>query len=108
MALANIASSAVFNRVQSFVDDAFGGRAVFRLFPALIPSESDRSVLAFGGEFGYDLTEDLSVSVLQVLTGTNEPTLFNISYDINERFRARGSVSTDGDATGLFEYRFRF
>lgn len=108
LALVNIASSTVLNRVQSYVDDAFGGRAVFRLFPILIPTETDRSVLAFGGEFGYDVTNNLSLSVLQVLTGTNDPTLFNISYDINEKFRARGSVSTEGEATGLLEYRFRF
>lgn len=108
LALVNIASSAVLNRFQSYVDDAFRGRAVFRLFPILIPTESERSVLAFGGEFGYNVTNNLSLSVLQVLTGTNDPTLFNISYEINERFRARGSVSTEGDATGLLEYRFRF
>ena len=108
LALANIASSAVLNRVQSYVDDAFGGRAVFRLFPILIPNEAERSVLAFGGELGYDVTDDLSVSVLQVLTGTDDPTRFNVSYDINERFRARSSISIDGEATGLLEYRFRF
>ncbi|MEM9137326.1 MAG: translocation/assembly module TamB domain-containing protein [Cyanobacteria bacterium P01_F01_bin.42] len=108
LALANIASSAVLNRVQSYVDNAFGGRAVFRLFPVLIPNETEESVLAFGGEFGYDATDDLSVSVLQVLTGTDDPTRFNVNYDINDRFRARGSVSIDGEATGLLEYRFRF
>ena len=108
LALANIASSAVLNRVQSYVDDAFGGRAVFRLFPVLIPNEAERSVLAFGGEFGYDISDDLSVSVLQVLTGTDDPTRFNVSYDINEAFRARASISIDGEAAGLLEYRFRF
>ena len=50
----------------------------------------------------------LSVSVLQVLTGVDDPTRFNINYDINERFRARGSISIEGEATGLLEYRFRF
>ena len=70
LALANIASSAVLNRVQSYVDDAFGGRAVFRLFPVLIPNEAERSVLAFGGEFGYEVTDD-SISI--------SPTSFNRS-----------------------------
>jgi translocation and assembly module TamB len=108
LALANIASSAFLNRVQGLVDKAFGGRAIFRLFPVLIPNEGDRSVLAFGGELGYDLTDDFSVSLLQTLTGPEDPTRLNLSYDVNEKLRARTTVSFDGEVAGLLEYRFRF
>ncbi len=108
LALAKIASSTFLNRVQTVVDDAIGGRTIFRLFPVLIPNDTDGAVLAFGGELGYDITDNLSVSVLQILRGIDEPTRFNVSYDINKNFRTRGNISIDGEAVGVLEYRIRF
>ncbi|NCJ06919.1 DUF748 domain-containing protein [Synechococcales cyanobacterium C] len=110
LALANIASSAFLTTATGFLSDLLGARATFRIFPVLIPNSNnrDRSVLQLGAEFGYDVTDRFSVSVLQVLTGLDEPTLFNLSYDINDQFRIRGGVNTDGDALGILEYRLRF
>jgi translocation and assembly module TamB len=110
-ALVNLASSAVLNRVQSFVDDVLGGRASFRLFPVLTPTQennNNRSALELGAELGYDVTDKLSVSMLQVVTSPNELPQFNVSYDVNDQFRVRGSVNFEGDAIGIVEYRIRF
>ncbi|NJM65724.1 MAG: DUF748 domain-containing protein [Acaryochloris sp. RU_4_1] len=109
-AAVNIATSAAFSGIQQTLNDALGSRATFRAFPVLLPNQnnSQSSVLAFGAELGYDITDRFSASVLQILTGVDEPTLFNLSYDINDQLRARTSVSTEGEAVGVLEYRVRF
>jgi translocation and assembly module TamB len=112
-ALVNLASSAALNRIQGFVDGVLGGRANFRLFPVLTPTKdnnnsNNRSALELGAEFGYDVTDKLSVSVLQVVTSPNELPQLNVSYDVNDKLRARGAVNFDGDAIGIVEYRIRF
>ncbi len=109
-AAANIASSAAFSSVQQALNDALGSRASFRAFPVLLPNQNNNqsAVLAFGAELGFDITDRFSASVLQILTGVDEPTLFNLSYEINNQLRARTSVSSDGEAVGVLEYRIRF
>jgi translocation and assembly module TamB len=112
-ALVNLASSAVLNRFQSFADGVLGGRASFRLFPVLTPTKdnnnnNNRSALELGAEFGYDVTDKLSLSLLQVVTSPNELPQFNVSYDVNDKLRVRGAVNFDGDAIGIVEYRIRF
>ncbi|MGR3278107.1 translocation/assembly module TamB domain-containing protein [Acaryochloris marina NIES-2412] len=109
-AAANIASSAAFSSVQQALNDALGSRASFRAFPVLLPNQNNNqsAVLAFGAELGFDITDRFSASVLQILTGVDEPTLFNLSYEINNQLRARSSVSSDGEAVGVLEYRIRF
>lgn len=109
-AAANIASSAAFSSVQQALNDALGSRASFRAFPVLLPNQSNNqsAVLAFGAELGFDITDRFSASVLQILTGVDEPTLFNLSYEINNQIRARSSVSSEGEAVGVLEYRIQF
>jgi translocation and assembly module TamB len=108
-ALVNLASSAFLNRVQSAVDDVLGGRVNFRLFPLLTPVKNKSSaVLELGAELGVEVTDKLSVSLLQVLTNRSDSPQININYDINNQFRARGSVNLQGDAVGILEYRIRF
>ncbi|WP_299411518.1 translocation/assembly module TamB domain-containing protein [Acaryochloris sp. IP29b_bin.148] len=109
LALVNLASSAFLTGFEGLFSDALGTRASFRLFPVLIPNQDqEQSVLAFGAELGYDVTDRFSVSALQILTGLDEATLFNASYDINEQLRVRSAISTDGEAVGILEYRIRF
>lgn len=109
LALANLASSAFLTGFEGLFADVLGTRASFRLFPVLIPNDGqDQSVLAFGAELGYDITDRFSVSALQILTGLDEATLFNASYDINEQLRVRSAISTNGEAVGILEYRIRF
>ncbi|MGB7416694.1 MAG: translocation/assembly module TamB domain-containing protein, partial [Thermosynechococcaceae cyanobacterium] len=109
-AAVNLASSAAFTEVQGLFDGLLGSRATFRVFPALLPNSngSEASVLSLGAEFGYAVTDKFSVSVTQVLTGVNEPTLFNLSYDINRNLSARTSINANGEAVGILEYRLRF
>jgi translocation and assembly module TamB len=109
-AAVNLAGSAALSGVQGLFDGLLGSRATFRAFPVLLPNAngSQSSVLSLGAELGYDVTDQFSVSVLQVLTGVNEPTLVNLSYDINRNLTTRTSISTDGEAVGTLEYRIRF
>ncbi|KAI9130309.1 translocation/assembly module TamB domain-containing protein [Acaryochloris sp. CCMEE 5410] len=109
-AAANIASSAAFSSVQQALNDALGSRASFRAFPVLLPNQNNNqsAVLAFGAELGFDITDRFSASVLQILTGVDEPTLFNLSYEINNQIRARSSISSEGEAVGVLEYRIQF
>ncbi len=112
-ALVNLASSAALNRVQGVVDDVLGGRTSFRLFPVLTPTKdnnnsNNRSALELGAELGYDVTDKLSVSLLQVVTSPNELPQVNLSYDVSSKLRVRGAVNFDGDAIGIVEYRIRF
>jgi translocation and assembly module TamB len=110
-AIVNFASSAFLNRFQSIVDDVLGSRASFRLFPLLTPvSESNRSgsTLNLGAEFGYEVTDKLSVSFLQIVTTPNELPQVNLSYDFTDQLRLRSSVNFQGDAVGVLEYRLRF
>lgn len=111
-AIVNFASSAFLNRFQSIVDDVLGSRASFRLFPLLTPvKESNRnngSSLDLGAEFGYDVTDRLSVSVLQIVTAPSESPQLNLSYDFTDQLRLRSSVNFQGDAVGVLEYRLRF
>ena len=116
-ALFSLASSAVLTNFESAVDNLLGGRVSVRAFPAVISiteagegnqAERTRSVVEFGTELGFDVTKQFSVSVLQILTGPDRPTRFNVSYDINDNFRARSAIDTDGDAVGVLEYRLRF
>lgn len=109
-AAVNLASSAAFSEVQGLFDGLLGSRATFRVFPALLPNanKSEASVLSLGAELGYAVTDKFSVSVLQIVTGVNEPTLLNLSYDINRNLSARTSINTNGEAVGILEYRIRF
>jgi translocation and assembly module TamB len=110
VALANLAGSAVSTGVQNLLSDALGSRVTLRAFPLLIPDDQnkDRSVLQFGGELGYNVTDRFSVSALQVLTDSDRPILFNFSYDINDQLRVRSVIGADGEAAGVLEYRLQF
>jgi translocation and assembly module TamB len=108
-ALVNLAGSTFLNPVQGFASDLLGNRANFRLFPLLTPTK-DRSstVLELGAEFGYDVTDRLSVSLLQIVTTPDESPQLNVSYDVTDQLRVRSSVNFRGDAVGIVEYRLRF
>lgn len=108
----NVASSALLGNVQDLVNDALGSRVTVNAFPVLLPIDdantSDASVLSFGAEVNYDVTDRFSVSALQILTGATQPTLFNLKYQLSNALRARASIGNNGDAVGLLEYRIRF
>jgi translocation and assembly module TamB len=114
LVLANIAGSAFLNNFQSMIDNVLNNRVNFRLFPALIPTNrnnrgfSNDSVLGLGAEVGIDLTDRFSISALQVLTAPQEPTQFNLGYQLTDQLRLTTSVDVTGEAVGLLEFRLRF
>lgn len=107
LALANIAGATLLTGLQNLISDATG-ITDFRLFPTNVLSENERtSTLALGAEVGFDITRDLSVSILQLLT-VEEPTRFNVRYRINDEFTVRGSTNTRGDGQAVLEFETRF
>jgi translocation and assembly module TamB len=107
LALANIAGATLLTGLQNLISDATG-LTDFRLFPTNVLSENERtSTLALGAEVGFDLTRDLSVSILQLLT-VEEPTRFNVRYRLNDEFTLRGSTNTRGDGQAVLEFETRF
>ena len=63
-----------------------------------------------GGEIGFDVTSNISVSVLKVLTD-DTPFQFNTRYRLSDQFTLRGTTSYQdfSERTGvLLEYETRF
>lgn len=98
-----VASSALLTQVQSIIGQALGYRD-FRLFPALDPRTS---ALGLGAEAGFNLTEDLAVSVLTILD-RDDSTRFSVRYRINDNWLIRGSTNFDEDNRAVVEYQLRF
>ncbi|NJR40323.1 MAG: hypothetical protein HC781_17725 [Leptolyngbyaceae cyanobacterium CSU_1_4] len=59
------------------------------------------------GEVGFDVTRNLSVSLLQILT-VPEPTQFGIRYRINDNLLLRGTTNLEGDSRAVIEFERRF
>ncbi len=81
----------LLEQLSGTFDNALGGKVDFRLFPTLIPTESETSNLNLGAEIGYDVTGKASVSVLQVLTAPENSTQFGARYQLNEKVNLRYS-----------------
>ncbi|HEY9697961.1 MAG TPA: translocation/assembly module TamB domain-containing protein [Trichocoleus sp.] len=106
-AIASIAGSAVLSNLQDLISNALG-LTDFSLFPTTLVSEDTRtSTLALAAELGFDVTNNLSVSVLQILTEP-EPTQFNLRYRINENLSVRGSTNLQGENRAIVEFETRF
>jgi translocation and assembly module TamB len=107
LALASVAGSTLLTGLQNLISDATG-LTDFRLFPTSVSSENARSsTLALAAELGYDITDNLSVSVLQLLTAA-EPTRYSIRYRINDELLLRGSTNLEGDSRAVLEFETRF
>jgi translocation and assembly module TamB len=84
-------------------------RSQGEIYPLVLPSsERNSSVLSLGGELGFDLTNRLTISASQVLTGQYTPTRFNVIYQLSDRVQARTAVSNQGEGIGVLEYRTNF
>lgn len=114
--IANLAGTALFTRLQTLVSNAVGF-SDFRVFPTII-TEDDReeegggdirtqSTLALAAELGLRLTDDLSVSALQLLT-VEEPTQFNLRYQLEDEWLLRGSTNFSDDNRIILEFETRF
>ncbi len=106
-AIASLAGSAVLSQLQNLISNAFG-LTDFSLFPTTLISEDARtSTFAIAAELGFDLTDDLSVSILQVLTAP-EPTQFNLRYRLSNELSVRGSTNFRGDSRAILQFETRF
>ncbi|MDS3862178.1 translocation/assembly module TamB domain-containing protein [Thermosynechococcaceae cyanobacterium BACA0444] len=114
LALVNIASAAVLNNIQANIDDFLSNRTTFRLFPALVPPSNNRdsrnnsAVLALGAEVGYQVTDNVTISAVQLLTVPQDPTRLNVGYQLTDRIRLSTQIGLDGNSVGLIEFRTRF
>ncbi|MBA2748176.1 MAG: translocation/assembly module TamB domain-containing protein, partial [Tatlockia sp.] len=107
LGLANLAGSAILGNFQgtfSRIGNAFGLDEL-RLFPTVTTSEESRnSTLGLAAEGNIDLSRNLSVSVLKILT-TNDPTQFGLSYRLSDRVRIRASSNLNAESLAIFEYQ---
>ncbi len=108
LALTTLASSVLFTSAQGLFDRLLSSRFDFRLFPSLIPAENGTSSLSFGGEIAYRIDRQISLSVLQILTGPERPTRFNVNYQLGDHLELRATTNFQGDNIGVLEYRQQF
>lgn len=108
LAIASVAGSALLGDFQNLVANTIG-LSDFRIFPTTVLSSNNArgSTLAIAGEVGFDVTRNISVSILQILT-VPEPTQFGIRYRLNDNILLRGSTNLEGDSRAVIEYERRF
>ncbi|MGF1514681.1 MAG: translocation/assembly module TamB domain-containing protein [Elainellaceae cyanobacterium] len=109
-----LAGSALFTSLQTLVSNTLG-ITNFRIFPAII-TEDDREersaddadpTLGLAAELGINLTEDLSISALQLLT-VREPTQFGLRYRISDELQLRSSTNFSDDSRVVIEFNRQF
>lgn len=107
LALASVAGSTLLTRLQNLISDATG-LTDFRLFTTTVSSENARSsTLGLAAELGFDITDNLSISALRILTA-DDPTRFNLRYRINDELLLRGSTDLNDDNRAVLEFETRF
>jgi translocation and assembly module TamB len=107
LGIANLASSALLGTIQNSLAESLG-LSEFRIFPSVVPNSDDRtSAFGIAAELGYNVTDDLGVSVTQFLT-PQVPTQVNLRYRINDYVLLRGSTNFNEDYRFQVEYRQRF
>lgn len=107
LGLANLAGSAILGTVQDSIGQALG-LTEFRLFPTSILDDKGRNTtLGLAAEASVDVTEQLSVSALKILT-TEQPAQFGLRYRLDDNLILRGSTDFSGDSRAAFEYEIRF
>lgn len=114
LAIANLAGNALFTSIQTLISNAIGF-SDFRIFPTVI-TDDDReegsgddiaSTLGLAAELGISVTDELSVSILQLLT-VREPTQFSLRYRFDDQWLLRGSTNFSDDSRIVLEYEARF
>lgn len=109
-----LAGTVLLTQLQGLIGNAIG-LTDFRLFPTLVGTSNRRedarrsgtSSLGLAAEIGTDITDNLSVSLLQVL-GSNQPTQYNLRYRVSDQFLLRGSTDFAGDSRAVIEFSTRF
>lgn len=111
LGIANIAGQALLSTYQGTVTNignAFG-LSELRLFPTVITDEqrARSSTLGLAAEAGVDISPNIYLSVLRVLTA-DQPTQFGLSYRVNQQVRLRTSTDLSGDSRAVVEYENQF
>ncbi|UNU22864.1 translocation/assembly module TamB domain-containing protein [Microcoleus vaginatus] len=114
LAIANLAGAGFLNNIQSAITNATG-LSEFRLFPTRIrgnqaqtaSSSSGAGSLGLGLEVGFDITRNISASIIRVLSA-NQPTEFTVRYRLSDKILLRGSSDFQGDNRVTAEYELRF
>ncbi|MEG3972332.1 translocation/assembly module TamB domain-containing protein [Microcoleus sp. T2B6] len=114
LAIANLAGAGLLNNIQSAITNATG-LSEFRLFPTRIrgnegktaSSSSAAGSLGLGLEVGFDITRNISASIIRVLSA-NQPTEFTVRYRLSDKILLRGSSNFQGDNRVTAEYELRF
>jgi len=106
LALANLAGSALLTSVQNVIGNTLG-LSDFRLFPTTITDNRGTSNFGLAAEVGFDITPNLSASVLQILTSA-EPTQIGLRYRFNNELVLRTSTNFSGETRAVLEFEQRF
>ncbi len=107
--LGTFLGSALLSNVRDFLGDTIP-LSEFRIFQVNESSGGVNDSEDIGGEIGFDVTSNISVSVLKVLTD-DTPFQFNTRYRLSDQFTLRGTTSYQdfSERTGvLLEYETRF
>jgi len=114
LAIANLAGAGLLNNLQSAISNATGLSEV-RLFPTRIRSNEAKTAssssaagsLGLGLEVGFDITRNISASIIRVLSA-NQPTEFTVRYRLSDEILLRSSSNFQGDNRVTAEYELRF
>lgn len=85
--------------------DALGFQS-FSVFPTTDTATDSTVGIGIGVEAIFEITDDVNVSVLEILNNGNAPQ-FGLQYELTEELRLRGSSNLD-DTEFRLEYRFEF
>ncbi|MEM9266186.1 MAG: translocation/assembly module TamB domain-containing protein [Cyanobacteria bacterium P01_F01_bin.13] len=107
----NFFGGALLNSLQDFVSTTLN-LSEFRLFPVTSASrfsseENSGSTLDVATEIGFDVTDNITLSLVKILTDST-PTEFNLRYRLTDEFTIRGTTNFDDRNRVLLEFETRF
>ncbi|PSN14635.1 hypothetical protein C7293_10765 [filamentous cyanobacterium CCT1] len=88
------------------IADAVGLRT-FSIFPTTDTATESTVGIGIGVEASFDLGENASVDVLEILSNSKPPQ-YGLSYQLTNQIRARGTTNFAGDNIFSIEYESRF
>ena len=107
----NFFGGALLNTLQDFISSTLQ-LSEFRLFPVTSASrfsseENSGSSLDIATEIGFDVTNNVTLSLVRILTDST-PTEFNLRYRLTDEFTLRGTTNFDDRNRVLLEFETRF
>ncbi|MEA5463434.1 translocation/assembly module TamB domain-containing protein [Leptothoe sp. PORK10 BA2] len=107
----NFFGGALLNSLQDFISSTLN-LSEFRLFPVTSASrfsseDSSGSSLDIATEVGFDVTNNVTLSLVKILTDST-PTEFNLRYRLTDELTIRGTTNFDDRNQVLLEFETRF